>query len=373
MLIFRFYSELGTIRSSTLENWVREFTRFAPDIQVQTYYGSKEERSQLRADIPEDISSHDCEVLITTYNLAQGDSDRKFFRRIEWDVRIAFDLTGKYCACLTLFLSLVMRLRRGTCLEELPVPALSKLASCRVKVAPSPDWDTTAKQPSRTCGMFPFTSRPADIVANTCAQSLMNFILPDTFAESLESLRAIFKAKGDSKVTLLAQERVSRAKKMMTPFVLRRRKDQVLKDLPKKSERIEWCEMTPLQHTIYRDALKRSRKTIFDIELPETPSETPPTVKAKAKKTKTKATTRDRDKMYLENSANVLMDFRKAALHPMLFRSLFDNAILDSMTKALLKEPDFRSRGAVYDLVKEDMTVMTDAELQVFCATYKVC
>jgi SWI/SNF-related matrix-associated actin-dependent regulator 1 of chromatin subfamily A len=34
--------------------------------------------------------------------------------------------------------------------------------------------------------------------------------------------------KGDSKVTMLAQERVSRAKKMMTPFVLRRRKDQVM-------------------------------------------------------------------------------------------------------------------------------------------------
>jgi SWI/SNF-related matrix-associated actin-dependent regulator of chromatin subfamily A containing DEAD/H box 1 len=58
-------------------------------------------------------------------------------------------------------------------------------------------------------------------------QSLMNFILPEQFADSLESLRAIFKVKGDHKVTLLAQERVSRAKKMMTPFVLRRRKDQV--------------------------------------------------------------------------------------------------------------------------------------------------
>ena len=40
-------------------------------------------------------------------------------------------------------------------------------------------------------------------------------------------LRAVFRAKGDSKVTLLAQERVSRAKKMLTPFVLRRRKDHV--------------------------------------------------------------------------------------------------------------------------------------------------
>lgn len=57
----------------------------------------------------------------------------------------------------------------------------------------------------------------------------MNFILPNQFAEHVESLRAIFKVKGDSKVSLLAEERVSRAKRMMTPFVLRRRKDQVRK------------------------------------------------------------------------------------------------------------------------------------------------
>jgi SNF2 family DNA or RNA helicase len=55
----------------------------------------------------------------------------------------------------------------------------------------------------------------------------MNFILPSHFANAMDSLRTIFKVKGDTKVSLLAQERVSRAKKMMTPFVLRRRKDQV--------------------------------------------------------------------------------------------------------------------------------------------------
>lgn len=55
----------------------------------------------------------------------------------------------------------------------------------------------------------------------------MNFILPEQFARNMESLRTIFRSKGDAKVTMLAKERVSRAKKMMTPFVLRRRKDQV--------------------------------------------------------------------------------------------------------------------------------------------------
>ena len=51
--------------------------------------------------------------------------------------------------------------------------------------------------------------------------------MPEAFEDDLDALRAVFKTKGDTKVTLLAQERVSRAKKLMTPFVLRRRKDQV--------------------------------------------------------------------------------------------------------------------------------------------------
>lgn len=78
--------------SSTLENWCREFARFAPSISVQTYYAGKEERVELRQTL---LDSRRCksktddgwEVLITTYNLAQGDDrDKKFFRRIEWDV-----------------------------------------------------------------------------------------------------------------------------------------------------------------------------------------------------------------------------------------------------------------------------------------------
>lgn len=85
-------------RSSTLENWCREFARFAPSIAIQTYYADKNERPFLRETL---LNSQKCrnkasdgwEVLITTYNLAQGDDrDRKFFRKIEWDVRRFFYL-----------------------------------------------------------------------------------------------------------------------------------------------------------------------------------------------------------------------------------------------------------------------------------------
>lgn len=82
-------------RASTLENWLREFQQFAPGISVTAYYAGKEERPQLRQDLLSTQASTSrkgdgWEVLVTTYALAQGDErDRKFFRRVEWDVCIS--------------------------------------------------------------------------------------------------------------------------------------------------------------------------------------------------------------------------------------------------------------------------------------------
>lgn len=67
-----------------------------------------------------------------------------------------------------------------------------------------------------------------DILIGDNQQSLMNFILPRYFADVITNLRAIFKVKADKHLSLLSRDRVSRAKRMMTPFVLRRRKDMVI-------------------------------------------------------------------------------------------------------------------------------------------------
>lgn len=65
---------------------------------MQTYYAGKEERPELRERL---LETQRCrsdtrkgwEVLITTYNLAQGDDrDRKFFRKIDWNVSLNFYL-----------------------------------------------------------------------------------------------------------------------------------------------------------------------------------------------------------------------------------------------------------------------------------------
>jgi SWI/SNF-related matrix-associated actin-dependent regulator 1 of chromatin subfamily A len=199
----------------------------------------------------------------------------------------------------------------------------------------------------------------------------MNFILPNMFEAAIDELRAIFKVKTDSAATLLSRERISRAKKMMIPFVLRRRKDQVLKDLPKKKERVEYCTLSDIQSTIYREAMLRSRKIVLE-SAPDTPETMSSNEDSGAETKKKKSKPLQKKLLSKDTSSNVLMDLRKAALHPMLFRRRFTDGDLDKMTKVLLKQPDFVKRGAVYELVKEDMEVMTDSELQRFCQTSKV-
>ena len=63
--------------------------------------------------------------------------------------------------------------------------------------------------------------------------SLLAFILPEVFNEKREDLASIFKYKAkttdneESNSALLSIQRIKRARAMMTPFVLRRKKQQV--------------------------------------------------------------------------------------------------------------------------------------------------
>ena len=175
--------------------------------------------------------------------------------------------------------------------------------------------------------------------------SLLGFILPDVFKKHSEALEAIFshkaKAMDESHTALLSAQRIARAKSMMTPFILRRKKYQVLKHLPTKTRRLEYCELTPSQYDIYMEEQARARKIIEAREAGQkTGSET----------------------------TNIMMNLRKASIHPLLFRRLYDDGKLAKMAKQCIREEEYRESDV--DLVYEDMTVMTDFELHTLCSRH---
>lgn len=155
------------------------------------------------------------------------------------------------------------------------------------------------------------------------SQSLLSFILPEQFRDANEALRAIFKVSSGSQTNLLSRERINRAKKMMTPFVLRRKKAQVLKDLPGKFERIEFCDMTVLQREVYDEAVQRSRRALGGLkeeeieELEESDDDEKDVLeeddkkKKKPAKKKVAPSTKMGNKADSASSAHVLTDLRK--------------------------------------------------------------
>lgn len=132
------------VPSSTLENWVRELDRFAPEIKVQTYYGNQKDRTDLRATLVDKADKPmGWEVLVTTYNLAQSsDLDRKFLRRIDWDVRVASlaRLVGGTLTC-----DADMRVRRGPRPQKLPVAAVQQFDEDSLEMAPAAHRHAAAK------------------------------------------------------------------------------------------------------------------------------------------------------------------------------------------------------------------------------------
>ncbi|KAK9379808.1 SNF2 family N-terminal domain-containing protein [Kockiozyma suomiensis] len=303
---------LVVVPSSTLENWLREFQRFSPTLVVEPYYGAQKERGELRAMLSDPNTEFD--VIVTTYNLATGSPlDCSFLRSF------------KFSTCIY---------DEGHLLKNSESERYQKLMRLKSNFR-------------LLLTGTPLQNNLQELI------SLLAFILPHLFKERKEELAGIFKHKAKtttdttdaSNMALLSAQRISRAKTMMTPFVLRRKKDQVLKHLPRKHHAVEYCELSPEQKEIYEAELEASRRVIEARE---------------AGKVLTKA---DR------SSSNVLMRLRKAAVHPLLFRRYYDESKLKKMSKEIMKEERYYDANQQY--IFEDMEVMSDFELHGLCSKFK--
>jgi SWI/SNF-related matrix-associated actin-dependent regulator of chromatin subfamily A containing DEAD/H box 1 len=141
--------------------------------------------------------------------------------------------------------------------------------------------------------------------------SLLSFIEPSLFEGNiLEDMNTLFEAKVPNKDVLnfaaLAKERVASARTIMVPFILQRRKDEVL-ELPKKTDRLITLPMTGAQKILYEE------------------------IKATYLKGGKRAGS-SKDK------GNVWQQLRKAAIHPQLFRRHFTDKVVQQMTDILWKK-----------------------------------
>lgn len=203
---------------STLTNWTLEFQRWAPSVKIVVYKGPPNARKSLQ----HIVKSGDFQVLLTTYEYVIR--DKAVLSRIKWEHMIIDEghrmknTQSKLSATLTQFYTTKYRLiLTGTPLQN-NLPEL---------------W------------------------------ALLNFVLPKIF-NSVKSFDEWFNTPfentgGQDKMDLSEEETllvIRRLHKVLRPFLLRRLKKDVEKDLPDKVERVIKCKMSALQSSLYQQVLK---------------------------------------------------------------------------------------------------------------------
>ena len=292
---------LVVVPAATVENWLKEFQRFCPALNVEPYYSTNpQERFLLRETLDE--NRDEVNVIVTTYTLAKGKDDHPWLKNFGFDCTI-YD--------------------EGHILKNADSQVSRQLTRIR-----------------SNCRML-LTGTP---LQNNLKEliSLLGFLMPGLFKEKSEELKTIFthnfKALDNHAEMLLSTQRIQRAKSMLTPFILRRKKYQVLKDLPKKERRTEICDLSSEQAELYQLWLGKA----YDIR-----------------------ERREKGETVTGETTNILMKLRFAALHPFLFRRLYLDKKLPIIAKQCLKVDLWRESNP--DLIVTELRAYSDFEIHTLC------
>jgi SNF2 family DNA or RNA helicase len=178
-------------------NWQNEINKFTPILKYYIHHGGGR--------MKDDLQEREADVIITTYGTLR--SDIKEFIQIEFDYVI---------------------LDESQAIKN-PASKVTK-AACLLKAR------------SRLClSGTPLQNNTFDIFAQ------MNFLNPGMLG-SQEFFKSEFAVPIDR---FGEKDQKEHLKKLLYPFILRRTKEQVAKDLPEKQEMILFCEMGDEQRKIY--------------------------------------------------------------------------------------------------------------------------
>jgi superfamily II DNA or RNA helicase len=196
--------------TSLVFNWLAETKKFTPGLKVVPLHGSgRHERF-------EDIAGSD--LVITSYALIRRDAER--YRELEFD---------------TLVLDEAQHIKNRQTQNAQAVKAVR--AGHRLVLTGTP-----------------MENSVLDL------WSIMDFLMPGYLGSATD-----FRERYEQPITRDKDEVVqARLGRRLRPFILRRLKTEVAKDLPAKLEQVSFCELTDDQAQIYKQVLAVSRKEVMD-------------------------------------------------------------------------------------------------------------
>ncbi|XWS42985.1 hypothetical protein CRYUN_Cryun16bG0061300 [Craigia yunnanensis] len=206
---------LIVVPTSVMLNWETEFLRWCPAFKILTYFGTAKERKFKRQGWLKPNSFHVC---ITTYRLVIQDS--KVFKRKKWKYLI---------------------------LDEAHL----------IKNWKSQRWQTLLNFNSKRRILLTGTPLQNDLME---LWSLMHFLMPHIF-QSHQEFKDWFSnpisgmIEGQERVN---KEVVDRLHTVLRPFILRRLKRDVEKQLPMKHEHVRHCRLSRRQRNLYEDFIASS-------------------------------------------------------------------------------------------------------------------
>jgi superfamily II DNA or RNA helicase len=195
--------------SSLLYNWQQEFQKFAPHLAVFIHHGANRSAKSI-----EESKAH---IILTTYSTLRNDIDE---------------------------------------LAAIPFAAAVIDESHNIKNPAA----LITKAVGQVNAMYRVALSGTPVMNNTFdLYAQLSFLLPGMFGS-----REFFKREyADAIDRDHDPEKIEALRKLTAPFVLRRTKEQVAKDLPEKVETILWCEMGVDQKMAYESIKQNIKSSIF--------------------------------------------------------------------------------------------------------------
>ncbi|GFS95916.1 helicase domino [Nephila pilipes] len=206
---------LIVVPTSLMLNWEMEFKKWCPAFKILTYYGTPKEREQKRMDWTKCNAFHVC---LTSYKLIV--QDQQFFTRKKWEYLI---------------------------LDE----------AQHIKNFKSQRWQILLNFQSSHRLLLTRSPLQNDLRE---LRSLMHFLMPNVL-QSQE-----FKELFGNSFTGMSEDSheyneclIKRLHKILSPFLLRRLKSDVEKQLPKKYDHVVMCKLSNRQKCLYDDFLSQTK------------------------------------------------------------------------------------------------------------------